>query len=237
MTWWRDKNQKAPTITLHAIDKGCESMDWKISDIIYTFHCLPLACLKFYLIWSCFYLWICWFIMFKLRFKSRDLDSSSQVQGSPCGQELANLVHRHRVLVTVGPGSAWHTDSQSEDSTEQHWPMRGQQLAVSLCLTRANSPAAAGGQPGPALRSPVTRLSLAVSTPGQRRAYTSEKLREDVYMIILIILLFLKQMCIVCQEIYQREIYEISKWDICVTCDVSGRHIPGYTGPRGPAWA
>ena len=154
--------------------------------------------------------------MFKLRFKSRDLDSSSQVQGSPCGQELAKLgPQTHGVLVSVGPGSACHTGSQSEASNEQHWPMRGQQLAVSLCLTRANSPAAAlssgrsawawSGLTGP--RSPVTRLSPAVSTPGQRRDSTWEKLRGDIYLIILISL-FLKQMFLVCQKIYQRDLWD-----------------------------
>ena len=144
MTSWRDKNQKTPTITLHSIDKGCESMDWKIFRYYLYLSLSSSRLFKVLPYWSCFYWWICWYIMFKLRFKSRDLDSSSQVQGSPCSQELAILgPQTHRVLVSVGPGSAWHRGSQSEAINHQHWPMRGQQLAVSLCLTRANSPAAA----------------------------------------------------------------------------------------------
>ena len=77
-------------------------------------------------------------LVFKLKFKSRDFDSSSQVQGLPCGQELAK----------VGPETHGMMGMRAQGQPGAVWPIRdrdparlanegrvGGWLAVSTCHT------------------------------------------------------------------------------------------------------
>lgn len=145
MTWWCDKNQKHQH---YSIDKGGKLMIQKYQ--ILSFYFLHLDWEKLYLIWSCFYCWICWFIIVKLRFKSRDLDSSSQVQGSPCGQELAKLgPQTHTVLVMWAQGQLGTA-----------WPIRS--LAL---LSLTNERPAEAGSCGQHMPDPSQQSS---SSSGQR---------------------------------------------------------------------
>ena len=158
MTWWCDKKPKTPT----RFDRQKVVNWWSRNIRFYLyFSYSSLRLYRFYLIWSCFYCWIGWFIIFKLRFKSRDLDSSSQVQGSPCGQELGKLgPQTHRMLVMWAQGqlgtaypirtlallSLTNQRRAEAGSCGQHMPDPSQQSS-------SRGQRAAGGQPGPDLAS------------------------------------------------------------------------------------
>ena len=193
-------------------------------------------------VWSCFSYWICRSIIFKLWLKSRDLYSSSQVPGSPCGQELA----------IVGPQSLrliQGTWAQAQLATGQ--PIRGQHW-----VTLTNQRPALGDtdqwEASTSLRSAHAWHSQQSSSsersawawvasghqllgqPQLPRGATQIGKTQKMFMTILIIIISCEtnlagaKMNI--SKRFMRFLNEIFLWH-------PGSRIPGYTGPGGLGWA